>query len=124
MTQVPFGTRLTERVTARRSQVVLGLDPDPRTSEWLSFVLILPIGFGVGFQLPLVMLFLARIGVFIKSGAVKGGQPVVIGGEMARHPIEQHSDASGMSGLDEIAEFVRRAEPDGGREQADRLVTP
>jgi sec-independent protein translocase protein TatC len=42
----------------------LGLDPDPRISEWLSFVLILPIGFGLGFQLPLVMLFLERIGVF------------------------------------------------------------
>ena len=42
----------------------LGLDPDPRISEWLSFVLILPIGFGIGFQLPLVMLFLERIGVF------------------------------------------------------------
>ena len=42
----------------------LGLDPDPRISEWLSFVLVLPIGFGVGFQLPLVMLFLERIGVF------------------------------------------------------------
>ena len=42
----------------------LGLDPDPRISEWLGFVLILPIGFGLGFQLPLVMLFLERIGVF------------------------------------------------------------
>jgi sec-independent protein translocase protein TatC len=42
----------------------LGLDPDPRISEWLSFVLILPIGFGLGFQLPLVMLFLERIGIF------------------------------------------------------------
>ena len=42
----------------------LGLDPDPRISEWLSFVLLLPIGFGVGFQLPLVMLFLERIGIF------------------------------------------------------------
>jgi sec-independent protein translocase protein TatC len=42
----------------------LGLDPDPRISEWLSFVLILPLGFGIGFQLPLVMLFLERIGVF------------------------------------------------------------
>ena len=41
----------------------LGLDPDPRISEWMSFVLIMPIGFGVGFQLPLVMLFLERIGV-------------------------------------------------------------
>lgn len=42
----------------------LGLDPDPRISEWMSFVLVLPVGFGVGFQLPLVMLFLARIGIF------------------------------------------------------------
>ena len=42
----------------------LGLDPDPRISEWLGFVLVMPIGFGLGFQLPLVMLFLERIGVF------------------------------------------------------------
>ncbi len=42
----------------------LGLDPDPRITEWLSFVLLLPIGFGIGFQLPLVMLFLERIGIF------------------------------------------------------------
>ena len=41
----------------------LGLDPDPRISEWMSFVLVLPVGFGLGFQLPLVMLFLERIGV-------------------------------------------------------------
>jgi sec-independent protein translocase protein TatC len=42
----------------------LGIDPDPKISEWLSFVLLLPLGFGVSFQLPLVMLFLERIGVF------------------------------------------------------------
>ncbi len=41
----------------------LGLDPDPQISEWMSFVLVLPVGFGIGFQLPLVMLFLERIGV-------------------------------------------------------------
>lgn len=41
----------------------LNLDPDPRISEWMSFVLVLPVGFGLGFQLPLVMLFLERIGV-------------------------------------------------------------
>ncbi len=41
----------------------LGIDPDPRISEWLSFVLFLPLGFGIAFQLPLVMLFLERIGV-------------------------------------------------------------
>ncbi len=43
---------------------VLGIDPDLRISEWLSFVLILPLGFGISFQLPLVMLFLERIGIF------------------------------------------------------------
>ena len=40
------------------------IDPDPRISEWIGFALLLPIGFGVSFQLPLVMLFLERIGVF------------------------------------------------------------
>ncbi|MBN2024570.1 MAG: twin-arginine translocase subunit TatC [Pirellulales bacterium] len=42
----------------------LGIDLDPRISEWLGFVLVLPIGFGISFQLPLVMLFLERIGIF------------------------------------------------------------
>jgi sec-independent protein translocase protein TatC len=42
----------------------LGISPEPRISEWLGFVLLLPLGFGITFQLPLVMLFLERIGVF------------------------------------------------------------
>ncbi|MBL8825933.1 MAG: twin-arginine translocase subunit TatC [Planctomycetaceae bacterium] len=42
----------------------LGINPDPRISEWMSFVLLLPLGFGISFQLPLVMLFLNRIGIF------------------------------------------------------------
>jgi sec-independent protein translocase protein TatC len=42
----------------------LGIDPDPRITEWLRFVIILPLGFGISFQLPLVMLFLERIGIF------------------------------------------------------------
>jgi sec-independent protein translocase protein TatC len=41
----------------------MGIDPDPRISEWLSFVMLLPLGFGISFQLPLVMLFLERIGI-------------------------------------------------------------
>ncbi|RIK80298.1 MAG: twin-arginine translocase subunit TatC [Planctomycetota bacterium] len=41
----------------------MGIDPDPRISEWLSFVILLPLGFGIAFQLPLVMLFLQRIGI-------------------------------------------------------------
>lgn len=42
----------------------MGIDPDPRITDWLTFVLLLPLGFGISFQLPLVMLFLERIGVF------------------------------------------------------------
>jgi len=42
---------------------VLNIDPDPRISEWLGFVLILPLGFGISFQLPLVMLFVNRLGL-------------------------------------------------------------
>ena len=42
----------------------MGIEPDPRISEWMGFVLMLPLGFGLAFQLPLVMLFLERIGVF------------------------------------------------------------
>jgi sec-independent protein translocase protein TatC len=42
----------------------LGIAPDMRIQEWLEFVLLLPLGFGIAFQLPLVMLFLERIGIF------------------------------------------------------------
>lgn len=42
----------------------MGISPTPQISEWMSFVLILPLGFGISFQLPLVMLFLERINVF------------------------------------------------------------
>ena len=42
----------------------MNIDIAPRISEWLSFVLFLPLGFGIAFQLPLVMLFLHRIGLF------------------------------------------------------------
>ena len=42
----------------------LGIDPDPRIGEWLGFFLFLPFGFGIAFQLPIVMLFLERIGIF------------------------------------------------------------
>ena len=42
----------------------LDIQTDPRISEWIGFVLILPLGFGIAFQLPLVMFFLNRIGIF------------------------------------------------------------
>ena len=42
----------------------MGIIPTPRISDWISFVLFLPLGFGISFQLPLIMLFLERVGVF------------------------------------------------------------
>ncbi len=57
----------------------LGIDPDPRISEWLSFVLFLPLGFGISFQLPLVMLFLERIGLFtVESYLAKWRMAVLV----------------------------------------------
>ncbi len=43
----------------------LGLDIDiaPRLNEYMSFALMLPLGFGIAFQLPIVMLGLHRFGV-------------------------------------------------------------
>ena len=42
----------------------LGIEPNIRLSEWLSFATILPVIFGACFELPLVMLVLERVGIF------------------------------------------------------------
>jgi sec-independent protein translocase protein TatC len=38
--------------------------PQIRLSEWVTFVILLPLVFGICFQLPLIMLFLERIDIF------------------------------------------------------------
>jgi sec-independent protein translocase protein TatC len=43
---------------------MLGIEPQIRLSEWISFAVTLPLLFGVSFQLPLVMLFLERLSIF------------------------------------------------------------
>ncbi|WP_406696956.1 twin-arginine translocase subunit TatC [Singulisphaera sp. Ch08] len=47
--------------------VWLGVKPMLRLSEWMGFATILPLVFGLCFQTPLVMLFLAMIGIFTAS---------------------------------------------------------
>jgi len=42
----------------------LGLMPQIRMSEWISFAVMMPLMFGLSFQLPLVMLFMERISIF------------------------------------------------------------
>jgi sec-independent protein translocase protein TatC len=41
----------------------LGLEPDLRLSNWLSFAIMMPVIFGVAFQTPLVMFILCRLGI-------------------------------------------------------------
>ena len=42
----------------------VGVRPDLRLSEWFSFALLVPLIFGLAFQLPLVMFGLERLGLF------------------------------------------------------------
>ncbi len=42
----------------------MGLTAQIRISEWISFAIMLPLMFGISFQLPLIMLFLAKINLF------------------------------------------------------------
>lgn len=41
----------------------LDIEPYPVISQWLGFILMMPIGMGLSFQMPLVMLFIERIGI-------------------------------------------------------------
>ena len=73
---------------------------------------------------PVEMKALARIGVLEQRAAVEVGQAVLVGGEVARHPVEQHPDAARVQVIDEILEIVGRAEAAGGRVVAGHLVAP
>jgi sec-independent protein translocase protein TatC len=42
----------------------MGVTPQIRLSEWVTFAIMLPLMFGLSFQLPLVMLFLEKISIF------------------------------------------------------------
>ncbi|QGJ69528.1 Sec-independent protein translocase protein TatC [Planctomycetales bacterium 10988] len=56
----------------------VGVNPDIRFSEWMGFALFLPVGFGIAFQLPLVMLFLNRIGIFEVEAYIKNWRMAVL----------------------------------------------
>ena len=57
----------------------MNIDPEPRISEWIGFVLFLPLGFGIAFQLPLVMLFVNRIGIISIETYVEKWRLAVLG---------------------------------------------
>ena len=41
----------------------LGLEPDLRLNEWLTFAIFMPLVFGISFQTPLVLFFMERLGI-------------------------------------------------------------
>jgi len=45
----------------------LGIAPDTRMNDWLGFFMFLPLGFGIAFQLPLLMLLMNRLGIITVS---------------------------------------------------------
>ena len=73
---------------------------------------------------PVLMLALARVGVLVERGAVEPAQREVVLGEMRRHPVEDHTDASVMQGIDEVTEIVWGAEARRRRVVARNLIAP
>ena len=51
---------------------------EPRLTYYINFVLLLPLGFGLAFQLPLVMLFLERIGLIPVEAFVKSWRIAIL----------------------------------------------
>lgn len=56
----------------------IGVELQPRLSEYISFVLMLPVMFGISFQLPMVMLFLERIGIMTVKGYAENWRMAVL----------------------------------------------
>ena len=73
---------------------------------------------------PVLMEALARVGMLVERGAVEPGEAVRVGGEVAGHPVQQHTDPFLMAAVDEIGEVLGRAEAAGRRIESDRLVAP
>jgi len=57
----------------------MGLEPDFRLNEWLSFAIWVPVIAGICFQTPLVMIFLAKVGIFESHQYVSGWKYAAFG---------------------------------------------
>ncbi|MEQ9412064.1 MAG: twin-arginine translocase subunit TatC [Fuerstiella sp.] len=56
----------------------IGVELQPRLSEYISLVLMLPVMFGISFQLPMIMLFLERIGIMTVQGYLTNWRMAVL----------------------------------------------
>src|SRR3546814_14439174 len=67
---------------------------------------------------------LARIGMLIKGGAVEMGQPMGVGREMGRHPVEDDAYPRPVRAVDEAGKALRIAEAGGRRVKPCGLIAP
>ena len=75
-------------------------------------------------RIPVGMEALAGIRVLVEGGAVEVGEPMFVGREMRRDPIDDHAEARGVRLVDEAGEPCRLAMTSCRREKAERLVAP
>ena len=73
---------------------------------------------------PVLVVAFARVGVFVQRSAVKLGQAVVVGWEMADYPVEDNADTLVVCGFNQCAQFFRRTETAGRRIQTGCLIAP
>ena len=73
---------------------------------------------------PVRVMALARIGVLVEVRAVEETEPVLVPGEVRRHPVEDDADARLVKRIDEVHEVLGRAVARRGREVARALVAP
>ena len=65
-----------------------------------------------------------RVFMLVQGRAVEPGQSMRIGGEMRRHPIEQHADAGTMRAVDKTGKPLDIAEPGRWRIKPGGLISP
>ena len=73
---------------------------------------------------PLGVPAAARVGVLVERQAVEAGQRPLVGGEVPRHPVEQHADAGPVQLVDEVAEVVGPPPARARRVVAGDVVAP
>ena len=67
---------------------------------------------------------LTRVGVLVEGRSIEPHQPVLVDGEVRRHPVKDHPDARLMGSVDETCKTLRLAETRCRRVQPRGLVSP
>src|SRR5260221_157952 len=75
-------------------------------------------------RVPVVVEALSRIGMLIEMRTVEIPEPVRVGWEVPRHPIDEDAEPAAMAGVDEAGEVLGSTVAIGRCVEADRLISP